>query len=178
MEIEDVVVKSKQIYVKKKESRVENHVKLPKIEITKFSGDPTEWQTFFDSFECSIHKSESLSRIEKMNYLINMITGEAAVIWRAMSANIMCVVYVKILCAVCMQTCGVYASRCGVYASMCGVYASTCGVYESTCGVYAYVWCVCQNHVWCVCQNHVRCVCQKFVSGVYVTYVIKFMCSV
>ena len=99
-------------------------------------------------------------------------------VWRAMSANIMCVVYVKILCAVCMQTCGVYASRCGVYASMCGVYASTCGVYESACGVYAYVWCVCQNHVWCVCQNHVRCVCQKFVIGVYVTYVIKFMCSV
>ena len=67
-----------------------------------------------------------------------------------MSANIMCVVYVKILCAVCMQTCGVYASMCGVYG--------TCGVYESTCGVYAYVW--------CVCQNHVRCVCKKFMSDV------------
>ena len=95
-------------------------------------------------------------------------TEVASVLWRAMSANIMCVVYVKLLCAVCMQTCGVYASTRGVYASTRGVYASMCGVYESTCGVYAYVWCVCQNHVLCVCQNHVRCVCQKFVSGVYV----------
>ena len=71
LKIEDVVVKSKQICVKKKDSTVETHVKLPKIEITKFSGDPTEWQTFFDSFERSIHKSESLSPVEKMNYLIN-----------------------------------------------------------------------------------------------------------
>ena len=86
-----------------------------------------------------------------------------------MSANIICVVYVKILCAVCMQTCGVYASRCGVYAITCGVYASTCGVYE-------YLWCLC---IRVVCMVKIMCgVYVKIMCGVYVKYIIKLMLSV
>ena len=53
-------------------------VRLPKIEIKRFNGDATEWQTFYDSFECAVHKNKQISNIEKMNYLINLLEGEAA----------------------------------------------------------------------------------------------------
>ena len=56
----------------------QNHsIKLPQIDITKFSGDITEWQTFFDSFEVAVHSNSKLSNIEKMNYLLRYLTGEA-----------------------------------------------------------------------------------------------------
>ena len=55
-----------------------NHsIKLPQTDIKKFSGDVTEWQTFFDSFEVAVHSNSKLSNIEKMNYLLSYLTGEA-----------------------------------------------------------------------------------------------------
>ena len=56
----------------------QQNIRLPKIEIKKFSGDATEWQTFIDSFTCAIHENKSISNVEKMNYLINLLDGEAA----------------------------------------------------------------------------------------------------
>ena len=53
------------------------NVKLPKIEIKKFRGDPTTWRNFIDSFECAVDKNDRLSEVEKMNYLINLVSGEA-----------------------------------------------------------------------------------------------------
>ena len=36
----------------------QNHsIKLPQIDIKKFSGDVTEWQTFFDSFEVAVQQT-------------------------------------------------------------------------------------------------------------------------
>ena len=56
----------------------QNHnIKLPRIDIKKFSGDVTEWQTFFDSFEVAVHSNSKISSIEKMNYLLSYLTGEA-----------------------------------------------------------------------------------------------------
>ena len=53
-------------------------VRLPKIEIKKFYGDPACWQTFIDSFESAVDdKSDQISDIEKMNYLVNLVKGEA-----------------------------------------------------------------------------------------------------
>ena len=52
-------------------------VKLPKFVIKHFNGDPTEWQSFKESFEESVDKNETLSQIEKMNYLMGYLTGEA-----------------------------------------------------------------------------------------------------
>ena len=54
-----------------------NNVKLPKISIKRFDGDPTAWRNFIDSFECTVEKNENLSNVEKMSYLINYLTGEA-----------------------------------------------------------------------------------------------------
>ena len=43
-------------------------VKLPKLEIVKFRGDYTKWQSFIDSFKAAIHSSATLSNIDKFNY--------------------------------------------------------------------------------------------------------------
>ena len=55
----------------------QNHsIKFPQIDIEKFSGDVTEWQTFFDSFEVAVHSNNKLFSIEKMNYFLIYLTGE------------------------------------------------------------------------------------------------------
>ena len=41
-----------------------NTVNLPKREISKFNGDPTKWQSFFDSFQAAVGKSTNLSGVE------------------------------------------------------------------------------------------------------------------
>ena len=52
-------------------------VKLPKIEIKKFYGDPVQWQQFFDIFNATITENRSLSEVEKFTYLRGMLGGEA-----------------------------------------------------------------------------------------------------
>ena len=51
-------------------------VKLPKLEIVKFRGDYTKWQSFIDSFKAAIHSSATLSIIDKFNYLRCYVTGD------------------------------------------------------------------------------------------------------
>jgi hypothetical protein len=58
--------------------RVKNNIKLPKLEIKKFHGKHSEYQTFRESFEAAIHSNESLSDIEKLNYLRSYLEGPAA----------------------------------------------------------------------------------------------------
>lgn len=53
-------------------------MKLPKLEVKSFNGDPTTWQSFYDSFSCAVHENKSLSNVQKMNYLINFVQGSAA----------------------------------------------------------------------------------------------------
>ena len=57
--------------------RQSHNIKLLRIDIKKFSSDVTEWQTFFDSFEVAVHSNNKLCNIEKMNYLLSYLTGEA-----------------------------------------------------------------------------------------------------
>ena len=53
-------------------------VKLPKITLNNFSGDPLEWNSFWDSFRSAIHDNPSLSNVDKMNYLVGFLKGDAA----------------------------------------------------------------------------------------------------
>ena len=53
------------------------NVRLPKLEMRKFKGDHTKWQSFIDTFEASVDSSPVLSNIEKYNYLTNLIEGDA-----------------------------------------------------------------------------------------------------
>ena len=51
-------------------------VKLPKIDLEKFSGDPKKWQQWWDCFESVIHTND-LSNVDKFNYLRSLLTGDA-----------------------------------------------------------------------------------------------------
>ena len=52
-------------------------VRLPKLEIPSFNGDKLKWTEFLDAFEASIHKNTDISAIEKLNYLMSKLIGEA-----------------------------------------------------------------------------------------------------
>ena len=43
--------------------------KLPKISLPKFDGNIIKWQSFWDSFESAVHNNETLSNVQKFNYL-------------------------------------------------------------------------------------------------------------
>ena len=52
-------------------------MKLPKIELSKFSGQVLKWKTFLDQFESGIHSKESLNDIDKFTCLKGLLTGSA-----------------------------------------------------------------------------------------------------
>ena len=61
----------------KKTKRLTQTVKLPKLVIKKFGGNHAEYQAFWDSFDSAIHSNETLSDIEKLNYLRSFLEGPA-----------------------------------------------------------------------------------------------------
>ena len=52
-------------------------VNLPKLDIPTFNGDQLKWTEFWDAFETTIDKNETLPGIEKLKYLNSKLTGEA-----------------------------------------------------------------------------------------------------
>ena len=52
-------------------------VKLPKINLRKFNGDPCSWVPFFDSFQATVDKNPNLATIDKFNYLRGLLEGPA-----------------------------------------------------------------------------------------------------
>ncbi|KRX12795.1 hypothetical protein T07_2665 [Trichinella nelsoni] len=52
-----------------------SNVRLPKLEIKKFSGEYHDWQQFYDEFEATINSNPTLSSIEKFNYLRSLLSG-------------------------------------------------------------------------------------------------------
>ncbi|CAG7816910.1 unnamed protein product, partial [Allacma fusca] len=52
-------------------------VKLPKLELPTFSGDPFEWLSFHDLFTASIHNNAALKGSQKMQYLVSACGGQA-----------------------------------------------------------------------------------------------------
>lgn len=55
-------------------------IKLPRLNIPKFSGDYQEWFAFFDLFNSTVHHNKSLSKSQKLQYLKSLLEGEAAVL--------------------------------------------------------------------------------------------------
>lgn len=51
------------------------NIKLPRIELIVFDGNPKTWQTFIDMFNSMIHSNESISNIDKFNYLVSSLRG-------------------------------------------------------------------------------------------------------
>ena len=58
--------------------RRNTQLKLPKLELKKFDGDHSKWISFWDCFEASVHKNESLTAIDKFNYLNSLLERSAA----------------------------------------------------------------------------------------------------
>ena len=52
-------------------------VKLPKLELMKFTGDVFSWTTFWETFRDSIDQAENLSEAQKFQYLLASLQGEA-----------------------------------------------------------------------------------------------------
>ena len=59
-------------------SNVEIRAKLPKYEMKRFNGRPTEWKAFIDCFDSAVHSNPKLNNIGKMNYLKFFLEGPAA----------------------------------------------------------------------------------------------------
>ena len=53
-------------------------IKLPSINLKRFDGEPENWQTFHENFECALHHNDDLSDIEKMAYLKNLVEGQVS----------------------------------------------------------------------------------------------------
>jgi hypothetical protein len=51
--------------------------KLPKLPLKKFSGNLTDWQSFYDSYKAAVHTNDSLSKVDKFNYLKSLVEGPA-----------------------------------------------------------------------------------------------------
>ena len=52
-------------------------VKLPKLTLRPFSGDLTQWFTFWDSFTAAVHNNSQLVGVDKFNYLKTPLSGAA-----------------------------------------------------------------------------------------------------
>ena len=57
-------------------SNSQNH-KLPKLSLPKFSGNILDWQTFWDSFETTVHLNNSLTEVQKFSYLQSLLEHDA-----------------------------------------------------------------------------------------------------
>ena len=63
---------------KSQRRRVKAQVRLPTFELKKFSGDPTLWPEFFESFKVAVHENPDLSEIERFTYLKGYLSAEAS----------------------------------------------------------------------------------------------------
>ena len=52
--------------------------RLPKLELKGFSGDPTTWMSFLDSFSSAVDRNDYLSEVDKFNHLKTLVDGAAA----------------------------------------------------------------------------------------------------
>ena len=55
-----------------------SHVKLPTLELPKFDGDISKWETFWDSFRSTVDENETLSDVDKFSYLKSFLSKSAA----------------------------------------------------------------------------------------------------
>ena len=70
-------IKSRERAVSKESVEKRTKVKLPKIEIEKFHGDPKKYRAFRDSFDLVAKNNKDLSDIEKFTYLRSYLAGDA-----------------------------------------------------------------------------------------------------
>lgn len=62
------------------QTALQKSVKLPAIQLRKFSGNPLEWSAFWDIFKSSVHTRGDLSNAAKFYYLSNQLEGDASLL--------------------------------------------------------------------------------------------------
>lgn len=62
-------------------------VKLPRIAIPTFSGNYTEWQSFYDLFTSLIHNNNHLDDVQKLHYLKSSLSGDAETLLRGVAVT-------------------------------------------------------------------------------------------
>eukprot|EP00794_Sanderia_malayensis_P002587 gene2587-biopygen2120 len=60
---------------------------LPKIKLKKFSGEVTQWHSFWGSYKSVIHEEKSLNIITKFSYLRDLLEGNAASVIAGLSTT-------------------------------------------------------------------------------------------
>ena len=53
------------------------NIRLPRVELPTFDGEPTTWQTFWDTYQPSIHVNSRIPAVEKFTRLLMLLSGEA-----------------------------------------------------------------------------------------------------
>lgn len=76
--VEDVPSGSSHTITTQKTGSKWKYAKLPKLVLETFSGEPSQWQSFWNSYESAIHQNEELSDVDKFNYLKGLLKGSAA----------------------------------------------------------------------------------------------------
>nr|XP_018907124.1 PREDICTED: uncharacterized protein LOC109037085 [Bemisia tabaci] len=60
-----------------KQNSSESRIKLKRLEIPKFDGKRENWPVFYQLFNQLVHTNDSLSKLEKINYLVTHLEGSA-----------------------------------------------------------------------------------------------------
>ncbi|KAJ3659063.1 hypothetical protein Zmor_010772 [Zophobas morio] len=55
----------------------QNNIRLPKISLRNFDGDFVQWYPFIQKFNTAIHNNKSLPPVDKFQYLLSCLSGEA-----------------------------------------------------------------------------------------------------
>ena len=88
-EIEDAlqeleISRSPQVKEDKPRTVQNQTAKLPKLQISKYAGEPLRWREFWEQFDGNIHSS-SLEATVKFSYLRELLVGRAAAVIRGLS---------------------------------------------------------------------------------------------
>ena len=59
-------------------SQRQNNIRLPKLSIELFDGDPQYFLEPWDSFRYSAHENDSISNVQKMTFLKGLLKGDVA----------------------------------------------------------------------------------------------------
>ena len=64
-----------------------SNIRLPKLDLPKFSGKYEDWFPFYEMFSAAINDNRSLSNFHKFQYLKASITGDAANIIKSLELS-------------------------------------------------------------------------------------------
>lgn len=56
---------------------INNHIRLPKIELPTFDGNYEHWYSFYETFESLINSNEDITAVQKLHYLRSCLRGNA-----------------------------------------------------------------------------------------------------